>query len=140
MRGCKGILVFIFVVMAAVIGVGSVIAIREAVNWFNANPMALGGLIAFVVFVLVLIAGYIGSTQTRKLMREGADIALQGREHRAASHKAMATMGGAVARMFTGKQEQSQLPPPSSWEVQSQFPMVTDAQFEDVGNNDEPIA
>ena len=141
MKGCKGVLSLIGVVMGIVIVAGSFVIVRWAVDFFNQNPVAKGGAIGAGALLLLAIIFLVGQANARNLMREGADIANQGNLHRANSHKAMSTMGGAMARMLTGKQEQPQLPPPSSpWQVQSPFPMVTDAQFEDVGNNDEPIA
>ena len=139
MKGCKGVLSLIGVVMGIVIVAGSFVIVRWAVDFFNQNPVAKGGAIGAGALLLLAIIFLVGQANARNLMREGADIALQGREHRATSHKAMASMGGAVARMF-GKQEQPQLPPPSPWQVQSPFPQIQDAQFEEMGSGDEPIA
>ena len=139
MSGCKGVFWTIVGVMGLVIAAGSFVIIRWVLDFFNQNPVAKGGAIGAGALLLLVIIFLVGQANARSLIREGADIALQGREHRATSHKAMASMGGAVARMF-GKQEQPQLPPPSPWQIQSPFPQIQDAQFEEMGSGDEPIA
>jgi len=107
------------------------------VDFFNQNPVAKGGVMGVGAMLLLAILFLIGQSNARSLMREGADIANQAAGHRAEQEKAMSKMGSAVARMF-GKQERPQLPAPSPWQVQSPFPQIQDAQFEEV--DDEPIA
>lgn len=137
MSGCKSIFWLLLGVMGLVIAAGGFVIVRWMVDFFNQNPVAKGGAIGSGALLLLAIVFLVGQANAKSLMREGADIALQGREHQATSHKAMASMGGAVARMF-GKQDQPQLPPSSPWQIQSPFPQIQEAQFEEV--DDEPIA